>query len=44
MQGGVKQEERLCGNCGKKGYHEDDECFGLEKNKSKRPSWYKKEG
>jgi hypothetical protein len=30
-----------CNSC-KKGdvFHEDDECFALEKNKAKRPQWY----
>jgi len=40
-----KKEPRVCGNCGEEGYHEDDDCFGLEKNKAKRPAWYiKKHG
>ena len=39
--GGGKRERRLCKNCEKEGYHEDDECFTLEKNATKRPSWYK---
>ena len=33
--------KRKCGNCGKMGFHEDDDCFGLEKNKDNRPAWYK---
>ena len=33
----------FCNSCRKeKCYHEDDECFALEKNKNKCPSWYKK--
>jgi hypothetical protein len=32
----------FCNSCKKdKCYHEDDECFALDKNKDKRPSWYK---
>ena len=38
---GKKVEKRLCGNCKREGYHYDDDCFGLEKNKANRPSWYK---
>ena len=33
---------RFCNSCNKgEVYHEDDECFALDKNKDKRPSWYK---
>ena len=39
--GGVRREKRLCKNCKKEGYHEDEECFTLAKNATKRPSWYK---
>jgi hypothetical protein len=32
----------FCNLCKKdKYYHEDDECFALDKNKDKHPSWYK---
>ena len=37
-----KKDERKCGNCGLMGFHADDDCFSLEKNKDKRPRWYKK--
>ena len=40
--GKKKKAERTCKNCKKSGYHEDDECFTLEKNASKRPKWYVK--
>ena len=40
--GDGKKEERKCGNCGLQGFHADDDCFSLEKNKDKRPRWYKK--
>eukprot|EP00804_Cyclotella_cryptica_P001910 CCRYP_007351-RA/>CCRYP_007351-RA protein AED:0.82 eAED:0.45 QI:0/0/0/0.5/1/1/2/0/157 len=34
--------QRFCNSCKKDGvYHEDDECFALDKNKDKCPSWYK---
>ena len=36
-----QRKKRKCGNCGKMGFHEDDDCFGLEKNKDNRPTWYK---
>ena len=37
-------EKRKCNSCGKEVvYHQDNECFLLEKNKDKRPSWYKPE-
>ena len=36
-----KKPPRLCKHCGEKGYHEDEQCFSLEKNKAKRPKWYK---
>eukprot|EP00804_Cyclotella_cryptica_P027937 CCRYP_003832-RA/>CCRYP_003832-RA protein AED:0.83 eAED:0.77 QI:0/0/0/0.5/1/1/2/0/252 len=33
---------RFCNSCKKDGvYHEDEECFALDKNKDKRPAWYK---
>ena len=35
-------QKHKCGNCKEVGYHEDDDCFKLEKNKSKRPAWYKR--
>ena len=34
--------ERTCKNCKKSGYHEDDECFKLEKNAENCPGWYVK--
>ena len=37
-----KKVERTCKNCKKSGYHEDDECFTLDKNANKRPAWYVK--
>ena len=37
-----KKAERTCKNCKKSEYHEDDECFTLEKNANKRPTWYLK--
>ena len=37
-----KKSERMCKNCKKSGYHEDDECFTLEKNANKRPACYVK--
>ena len=37
-----RRPQRFCNSCKKDGvYHEDDECFALDKNKDKRPSWYK---
>ena len=37
-----RHPQRFCNSCKKDGvYHEDDECFALDKNKDKRPSWYK---
>ena len=37
-----RRPQRFCNSCKKdKCYHDDDECFALEKNKDKRPSWYK---
>jgi hypothetical protein len=35
-----RMEPRVCKHCGPDAYHEDDDCFKLEKNKSKRPQWY----
>ena len=35
-----KKEPRVCKHCGEEGYHKDDQCFSLEKNKAKRPKWY----
>ena len=35
-----KKEPRICNNCKEECYHEDDQCFKLEKNKAKRPKWY----
>ena len=32
------KEECVCKNCKKSGYHEDDNCFTLEKNANKRPA------
>ena len=40
--GKKKKAERTYKNCKKSGYHEDDECFALEKNENKRPVWYVK--
>ena len=37
-RGKKKKAERICKNCKKSGYHEDDECFTLEKNADKRPT------
>ena len=37
-----KKAERTCKNCKKSGDHEDNECFTLEKNVNKRPTWYVK--
>ena len=34
------KDPRVCKHCGPDAYHEDDDCFKLEKNKSKRPAWY----
>ena len=31
----------FCNSCKKESYHDDDECFALDKNKDKCPSWYK---
>jgi hypothetical protein len=37
-----RRPQRFCNSCKKNGiYHEDDECFALDKNIDKRPSWYK---
>ena len=36
------REQHKCGNCGLMGVHKDEDCFSLEKNKDKRPAWYKK--
>ena len=41
-RGKKNKAERTCKNCKKSGYHEDDECFTLEKNANKRPAWYVK--
>ena len=40
--GKKKKAERTCKNCKKSGYHEDDECFTLERNATKHPTWYVK--
>ena len=42
--GKARRPLRYCKNCKKEGYHEDDECYSLEKNKDKRPKWYKAAG
>ena len=34
--------ERTFKNFKKSGYHEDGECFTIEKNANKRPKWYVK--
>ena len=41
--GGGKQQRQKhkCKNCNKEGYHEDDDCFTLAKNKDKCPACYK---
>jgi len=39
--GRTERAKRLCKHCKKEGYHEDDDCFELEKNKEKRPKWWK---
>ena len=39
-RGKKKKAERTYKNFKKSGYHEDDECFTLEKKASKRPTWY----
>ena len=39
--GRPSRQKRKCGNCGKMGFHADDDCFGLEKNKDNHPAWYK---
>ena len=37
-----RRPQRFCNSCKKDGvYHEDDDCYALDKNKDKRPSWYK---
>ena len=41
-RGKKKKAERICINFKKNGYHEDDECFTLEKNADKHPAWYVK--
>ena len=41
-RGKKNKAECTCKNCKKSGYHEDDECFTLEKNADKRPAWYVK--
>ena len=41
-RGKKKKAERTYKNCKKSGYHEDDECFTLEKNVNKYPTWYMK--
>ena len=41
-RGKKKKAERTCKNCKKSGYHEDYECFTLEINTNKRPTWYLK--
>ena len=37
-----EKDGRLCKNCNQMGFHEDDDCFFLDKNKDKRPTWWKK--
>ena len=39
-RGKKNKAERTCKNCKKSGYHEDDECFALEKNANKCPVGY----
>ena len=41
-RGKKNKAERTCKNCKKSGYHEDNECFTLEKNVNKYPTWYMK--
>eukprot|EP00804_Cyclotella_cryptica_P030006 CCRYP_013456-RA/>CCRYP_013456-RA protein AED:0.81 eAED:0.46 QI:0/0/0/0.5/0/0.5/2/0/238 len=37
-----RRNPRFCNSCKKDNvYHGDDECFALDKNKDKRPSWYR---
>ena len=36
-RGKKKKAERTCKNCKKSGYHEDDECFTLEKKRKQAP-------
>ena len=36
-----RKKPRLCKHCGEEGYHEDEQCFSQEKNKARRPKWYK---
>jgi hypothetical protein len=37
-----EKDGRLCKNCKEMGFHEDEDCFHLDKNKDKRPTWWKK--
>ena len=37
-----KKAGRMCKNWKKGRYREDDDCFKLEKNANKRPTWYVK--
>ena len=41
-RGKKNKVERRCKNCKKSGYHEDNECFTLDKNASKLPKRYVK--
>ena len=41
-RGKKNKAERTCKNCKKSGYHEENECFTLDKNASKRPAWFVK--
>ena len=41
-RGKKNKAESTYKNCKKSGYHEDNECFTLEKNVNKRPAWYAK--
>jgi hypothetical protein len=34
-----EKDGRLCKNCKEMGFHEDEDCFHLDKNKDKRPEW-----
>ncbi|KAI3630379.1 hypothetical protein MIR68_000072 [Amoeboaphelidium protococcarum] len=35
-----KDNEVFCSNCKRYGNHVEDECWNLEKNKARRPSWF----
>ena len=35
------KKRRKCNNCGTIGFHEDNDCWSLAKNKSKRPLYYR---